>query len=388
MKKFLKSGFVVATVAALALAACGDDPVESNNNNVSTNNSTTGANNATTGTNNSTTGANNATTGGNNATTGGNNTSTGEPPAPPGCGDVPPPERCTGDPTSFEWSTASVINSFAIEGESDDPVCCFDYNGDGEMDNALGTLLAGAGFKADINDSIADGVGDGSITILLEHDGLDELADGSFNINFWLGQWGNDMNGDPITALDPAGSNPILIDPESVEAGTQPLAYIPDAELAGGSVVAGPGVFQLALELLGTPLVLRVSAARVEADVDLANSSIDGGVALTNAQLGGYVKTEDIVSAINLFASTCTCLGIGQDPLLSDTGCNPNADAMACETAGEDTCSQIAGNCAILSALPALADIDADGDGEFDAVSIGATFTAAGASIEGVAPAP
>ncbi len=386
MNKFLKGGFVVAATAALALAACGDDPVENNNSNnqsnVSTNNAT--SNNSTS--NNSTT--NNTTTStSNNGTTGSNNTTMEEPP-PPGCDDPTPPARCAETPEGFAWGTASVINTFAIEGEGSDPVCCFDYNGDDEIDNALGVLLAGAGFKADINDSIADGINDGSITIVLEHDGLAALEDGTFNINFWLGEWGNDMDGMPITMLDPAGSNPILIDPASIDTGTQPLAYIPDATLAGTAVEAGPGVFQLALELLGTPLVLRVSAARVEADVDLANSSIDGGVALTNAKLGGYVKTEDIINAINLFASTCTCLGIGQDPLITPEGvCNANADATQCETDGEDTCAQIASNCTLLSVVPTLADIDADGDGEFDAVSIGATFTAAGATIQGVAEA-
>jgi hypothetical protein len=300
-----------------------------------------------------------------------------------------PPERCAADAAAFEWGTASVITSFAIEGEADDPVCCFDYNGDGDVDNALGTLLAGANFQGQINDSIAEGINDGSIAILLEHDGLEgPLMGGTtaeFNVNFWLGEWGTDADGNVITALDPAGNNPLLIDPASIDSGAQPLAYIPDAQLDGGAVDAGPGVFQLAIELLGTPLVLRVSAARVQADVDFPNSSIDGGVALTNAQLGGYVKAEDIVEAINVFATTCECLGLNGAPLLGDTGCSPNADAAACTDAGEDTCAQIASNCNLLSAVPALADIDADGDGELDAISIGATFTAAGATIQGVA---
>jgi len=374
----LKYGIAMAAIAGLVFVGCGDDPPATNNNPTTNNNNpTTNNNNPTTNNNNPTTNNNNPTTNNNNPTTNNNNPMPDV--DPPKCSDPNPPARCGESPDGYAWGTASIINTFAIA--AGDEECCFDYNGDGVPDNALGGILEAFGLP-DINASIQDGIDSGSIALLLEHSGLTALTGGNFTINFWLGIW------DGITELAQTG-NTIAIDPVSIDAGTQPQAYVPGATLtAAGAVTAGPGTILLTLELLGTPLSLRISGARVTASVDAANSSLDNGVSLNNGKLGGYVKVADVMDAINLYASTCDCLGLNGGNLVNY---NPATVTATCATVTDtcaegDTCSTIATQCPTLAGVIGfIADVDADGDGTEDALSIGATFTAAGATITGVA---
>ena len=401
MKKAWKIGIITAFAASMALAACGGNTSSNNGNNGSnngSNNGNNGSNNGSTGSNNgSSTGSNNGSNNGNN---GSNNMTTMTVPAPPGCDDANPPARCSEDPDGFEWGSASVISKLAVEGESSsDPVCCFDFNNDPdhEIDNALGGILADLGQKQSINDGIQGSIDDGNLVLVLEHDGLADLMNQTdYTINFWLGV--HDV--DPFDMLDPAGANPVLIDPASIDMGTQPQAYVPMAAVTDGTLTGGPGVVTLQVSILDSPLDLKISQARLEADVDPANSDLsdDTGVALTTGKLGGVVKVEDVYNAINKFAATCTCLGITGDLASYDpsTGastcqsvdtdtCGDDGASCTCDPMADSTCIQLAKSCNLISAIGLVADVDTDGDGDPDAVSIGASFEAVGATIDGVA---
>jgi len=208
-------------------------------------------------------------------------------------------------------------------------------------------------------------------------------------VNFWLSKW------DGITEIDPAGNNTVLIDPLSIDAGVQPKAYVPNGTLAANKIAAGPGKIVINIELFGSELALAISGAQLTANVDAANSDLTTGVALTSGKIGGYVKVSDIIDAVNVFAATCTCSGLTGDLVTYDEAttsatCNGDLTAAqtACETAGEDSCVSIISNCGLLTqGLPLFTDIDSDNDGTPDALSLGATFTAAGAKINGIAPA-
>jgi hypothetical protein len=277
---------------------------------------------------------------------------------------------------------ASVVSDLYIEGTAS---CCFDMTGDGSPDNGLGVLLTSVGQLEGLNESVAESIASGDLTIIVEHAGLTDLAGGSFTANFWLGE--RDDTSSPINA---AGSNGVMIDPESIDQGTQPTAYLPMGELAGGSVTAGPGTVNLAIAIVGLNLNLLISNAKISADVDLDNTSLEGGVALTNGKLGGYVLADDIISAVNSVASTCECLGLEGELLEKDASgiyqC-ATPDTAGCDenVSEESTCLTLVDQCALLALLPDLStDVDVNGDGVNDAVSVGATFTAAGAIIGGI----
>ena len=174
----------------------------------------------------------------------------------------------------------------------------------------------------------------------------------------------------------------------SFDAGSQPLAYLPDAVLDAGVVTAGPGTVALNIELLGSPLSLTISNARIEATVDAGASGLDAtGIAMTDGKLGGVVRTDDVFRAVNSVAAGCECLGLAGDLIDISSGspvCDPEANVEACGTAGETTCEGLGSNCSLLTIVGGIADIDTDGDEEPDAISLGATLTTVGASITGL----
>ncbi len=390
-----KMGLTIASMMAFGAACGGNNGTNNGTNNGGTNNGgtnngqsnngTVAPNNGTGGSNNGTVAPNNGTAGTNNGTTVANNGTTV--PAPPTCADANPPARCSEDPTTkTDWAPTSIINQLIIEGTEDDPVCCFDYTGDGEIDNALGQDVGGLIGLDAINDNIATSIDDGSLVLLLEHAGLDDATtDDDFLINFFIGS-----HVEPFDGLE-ATNNQVLIDPASFDMGSQPQAYVPDASVTGGAVAAGPGTVKIQISLAAATLDVTVSQARIEADVDAANSALDAtGVSLSGGKLGGVVKVRDVFTAANEFAAnSCTCLGLTQ-PLLDDNGMCPEdgGDVTACEDAMEDTCATVGENCGLFGAVSIFADVDLDGDGAAgtidDGLSLGASFTTAGAEITGV----
>ena len=335
----------------------------------------------------------------NNMMTGNNNT----PAEATSCDSDPRPERCDADPGTFaDWAPASIISTLKLVGEEGDDPCCFDYDGDDEVDNNLGETLAAlgpaVGFSvADANTSIAEAIAGGSIALLLEHEGV-KAEGGDFSVNFYLGEPDGEF-----TAPDPAGGNTYKIDPASFDEGVFPQARIDVATLSGTDVTSNSGTVAIAIELLGAVLNLRVTAARVAATVDLDRSGFDDGtgVALVDGSLGGVIRISDVIDALNNFLDTnCDCITGFEGSYISTDAegayvCAEGADTTTCDPDNEtqDICVAIADNCGLaVGFLPALADIDADNIGGGDcadsetcnATSVGLTLEAHGAQITGV----
>jgi hypothetical protein len=332
-------------------------------------------------------------------------TSTGEcVAAPSGCEltGADRPARCDETFDSTTFGPGSLVTSFEIAGlnaAGDGTTCCFDYNADQthqkadpEIDNALGEALDGL-YLGELNTSLADSINSGDLLLAFEHDGLTDLTAGeSYGLNFFLGEYDTDDN--------------LLIDPASLDEGTYPQARVNNAMIDGDALTAGPGVVQISVDLLGTPLSLLISDAKIETSIDTANSSIADGVTMTSGKLGGVIRVTDLLEAVNGYASSsCECLGLDGDPLIhynpENVGCyteDPNdpedgmyqgkecgcaeVDASSCT----NSCGDIAGFCGIAyGILPGLSDVDTDGDEEPDAVSIGANFETEATTFSGIA---
>ncbi len=372
------------TISLCALAlACGDDPVADNNNTNTNNGMSTGSNNG------MSTGSNNGmSTGSNNGmSTGSNNGTTTPTPEGTGCDAATPPARCTADAAGFAWGTASVMTKLEVEGNAD---CCFDYNGDNTPDNALGSTLGsvmGGAPLNDLNDSISENIASGVLVPILEHEGLTALdADGNFTTNFFLGA--HDVVG-AFSGVDAAGGNKVLIDPASIDMGTQPLAHLPGASLtaATGKVVAGPGAIALDFELFGSQLNLVISRANIEADAVAADSGIGAqGIALTNGKLGGVIKADDIFGAVNNVAANCECLELpAGTPLIENGVCNADAVGKQDSCVGdEESCKTLAGSCSTVGAVAFITDAESTPGSGVDSVSLGASIEAVGAEITGL----
>ena len=302
-------------------------------------------------------------------------------PPTPTCDDDDPPAKCDIDPADADFGTASHVSRLAIA----DSDCCVDFTGDGDPDNVLPDIIGLAGDLEDVNDGIQDSIDEGSLNLVLEHDGLLELsADADFSINFLIAE---EVTEDGAT-----------IDPASFDGGTHPHALVPDAGLTENGddfiIEAGPGSMILSLDLgaltggeIELDLDLTISNATIIADLMGAQSTIEGGITIENGQIGGLLLIEDLIAALNTFGETCDCLGnpdaIAETSAMGVSCALDDPDTSTC-TEDEELCATLADNCDMLSMVGLVADIDVTGDGRPDAFSIGLEFDATPTVILGV----
>ncbi len=313
-----------------------------------------------------------------------------------------------GDPSAYTFSgQASFVSGMRIPSPDTDP-CCFDYTDDGAPDNALGTLLdslSGLLGDSDVNGMIQSSIEDGTIAILLEYVGLDDAtSDDSLTMNGFYGAYASlDANGNPDYATALTGEGHFTADASSFIEGTAvPLISFAGAKIEAGVLQAGPSLFTLNFPLMGMVLSASVSGTQVEATVT-ANAN-GKGLDFTDAKLGGYVKGEDLASAVNAIANGCDCLGLTTDlitfnPLATEPklACDPAAqadvDANTCTDADGSICTGLAGYVGtgglVCTGLFLLAmDVDSDGNGKADSISVGVRLDGVAATIDGLTPPP
>lgn len=336
--------------------------------------------------------------------------------------------RCNEDANAYEdWGPASAVTSLEITSD-DAKDCCFDLDGDGNVDNILGTqvlsLLSGEGPS--IDQQIQASLTFGEFIILTEHQGLTEIGqDENYQMNFHLGEFGSGDAPDYVTRTDSECSfedelcevqseagHEFLINPQSFDEGTHPQASVPDASFEGSNVDAGPGkvVLNLAIESLGN-LSLTINGATIDATVDEGASNLEDGtgVVIEEGQLGGYVLLKDLIGLLNNLFTSCECLDNPEesityplmeadDPDVIPADCDSEDCQVACVDevdgktgdCGGSSANAVCENsgiiCGVVGNLTDVADLDVDGDGTPDALSIGALFDATGAQITGVSP--
>jgi hypothetical protein len=265
--------------------------------------------------------------------------------------------------------------------------CCFDFTGDGKNDNKLGSILKAASSLAglNINSTIAEQIASGSLTLLLETRDVSDVSNDD-NVGLY-GFYGYDADQDADN--NAAGTSPFVVNPQSFQGDTDiPLIGFPGAKITNGVFTAGPSLFQLSIPIVGANLELSISETQLEGEVAAGPNGLGltmNGNAGKGAKLGGVIKRTDLFKAINTFVKTCTCVEIAEDggDLIGPDGkCNA-AVTTSCTADDGQACTQLPGFCGALIALVAP-DVDLDGDGTKDAVSIGVWLKATSASITGI----
>ena len=335
------------------------------------------------------------------------------------------PDRCSvtgGQMASFEgWGPASALTDLEVASDKAQS-CCYDMDQQEEqddIDNELSRLLQLFSSQFDADAEIDSAIKEGEFVLVAEHQGLDNLQnDDEFKLNFYLAEYGEEVSGKPGKGTS------VAINPASFDKGTQPEAQVAPAQLQDGSIEAGPGQVSLQFNIpqIGE-LSLDVNGAKVEGNINSSESELEGsGVVIEDGKLGGYVRLRDVVTSINGVLENCGCLNNpdpSSNPVLSIPNentddpdlcpsSNPNCDQpIACSTDQESgkEFSTLADNqcsekedgqvCTLVSDVCGLnpgqllkdqTDLDTDGDGYPDAVSIGAVFDMTGATIDGIAP--
>lgn len=309
---------------------------------------------------------------------------------------------CTAAPAlcDYEFSNrASYVHGIAVGGVGGEEDCCFDFHGDGPIDNALGELLGGIAQlvgAGELNQLLADEIAAGTVVILLEWEGLESAAaDIAVGISGYYGVT-VDALGNPIASLSAsdyannvAGQGRFEVFDASFKSGVGvPLIHLPGGTIEDGLLTAGPGVFELSLPILGKVIEAHVGGARLEAEVAMHPNG--KGLMFVDGKLGGYVSMADLFAALNTFVvDECPCLNL-TGPLVFYTDdtepptCDPVPDA-ACNPDDyyQGPCHTLGQVCSV--ALPLIqADVDTDGNEHQDALSIGVWLDATAAELVGI----
>ena len=351
-----------------------------------------------------------------------------------GCGECPEGTECVDDticlypeiegsgeyPASEIWSVLSGLQiaealpageTFTEEqvaaGEVG-AICCYDIDGDGAVDNGLGSLAETlSALAGDLNELLAEQLEGGGFTLLAEYkrgfDGTDPSQ-----LHFFIGTNDVDGNGEPDQTYDQIldGEGEFLI---------TGAAFGPRGSLiqfnrgtfdeATGEFVSPAEEFFLTLPLGGLidgvgDVSLTINDARLEANLDPTEptSSINptfDEVEYGGARLGGFIELDELFGTLNdIVGESCACAvgnTSGEPPvIIFGEGANPRRptqygiscndtsfDISTCES-GNVICDNIGLVCStgaqIISTL-AIADIDSNGNGIDDSLSVGIFVT-------------
>ena len=289
-----------------------------------------------------------------------------------------------GAPSEF-GEDVSVITEMLLAGANNPEDCCFDFDGDGQVDNGVGGLLGTLGSflgDVDVDGSLAEAIADGSVTILLEADGVDDLVnDDSVDVRGYVGYYTDEGE--------------VFVQPGSFNPDGTPLVYFEDGVIEEGVAVMGPADFQTSLPLAGFNLSLEVKDARGQTEVSVSE---DGdNFDMTDGKLGGLIPFGDIVTTLNMVAGACECLDLNGGPMFDLDG----EDSISCSSSFDDanpSCSDADGS--LCTGLAGIADqkflvcniglglikpdIDTDFNGKGDHFSVGLRFSGEAESIEGL----
>jgi hypothetical protein len=233
-------------------------------------------------------------------------------------------------------------------------------------------------------------VQEGRVALLLDHRAFDGTQDpDGFALSWLNGQFA--ATTDFVTAASGAGV--FTVDRESFVPGSgQPRLIMNPADVRDGATSGGPITLELQIPI-GVALVpVTVHDARIEGRMRKGSD----GVGYSEGKLSGFASTAEIFRAVNeVVAANCDCLGLDRDLYgMSTTGnwsgaCTPMAH-ITCDQPDEEVCRVLGGANVIdggyCGVLPQIvqntADIDSDGDGEWDALSLGLRWSAVPASIQ------
>jgi hypothetical protein len=214
---------------------------------------------------------------------------------------------------------------------------CPDYSGDGKGDNGLAAIADLAGFGFDLNQMIQQGVDSGQLGMVFEFQGVTDFAN---TAKFPL----NGLRGRP-------GGGGFQLDPGSFDGKCNPLVSFKDAKIAAKLLSAGPGVFLFLVPIGNGYLAFALQQARMNGSV---TSGGPGGVVLADGVLGGLLTQAELDNTLAAAKTQCA-------------GSNPPSF------------------CPYLDYLPMFLqmDVDSNGDGSTDAMTMCFQVTLKAAKIVG-----
>lgn len=243
--------------------------------------------------------------------------------------------------------------------------CCFDFDGDGDIDNGLADLVATMSplFDANPQNFVDKFIARGLNAYLLQYRGLDDLAnDASIGIDMLIGF---DADGDYNDNL--GGTEQFKVRAPSF-AGATPKSSFATASTSNFVLRARSPNMGFLMPLAVDPFAAAVRDVRLDARVILG----DNGRGLTlgavgqdlGARFGALFPLSEVFRAINTYVKdACGCLDLAGLDLITEQGggwqCE-SAGSSACnpEDDDESICIDLAGYCsaAVLLVTPDVGD--------------------------------
>ena len=297
---------------------------------------------------------------------------------------APEPSECAvtpgcepGDPSEYDFDVpATFVNGMTVE---EDKLVGGDVDGDGRVDNALGGFLGEVGrlvASLDINQQYVNTIQDGRLVFGLTWPSLtvgQDIRDVQDVELHFLPL--SDVDGDPLRT-----DRFRALEEGFIEGSRTPRSRFA-ARIEEGVLTTEPGQFDMPFPI-----------GQVILDLSLENVTIEGkvvvdelGIALDDVGLSGGFSVDKLVGLLNdfLVSDECSCADIDA-PLISLDGCLGEADASACVDE-KAICASLVASCGLLGQiLLGNADLDIDGDGTNDALSVYLRMDGVGTRVEGV----
>lgn len=347
----------------------------------------------------------------------------------PECATAP---RCLEDPVSVDdYVFSDRLGYFwRMQYSLHSAPCCFDFNGDGEPDNNLQTILAMIP-NYDAQSAMNYQVNLGNVAVMLEWvefpETLGEGGSASFNIyrgvpidpeppealyrphlpenNFW--NMGNGVFQITRDSFDSRGPR-VRFRNTAVESPHSEREDV-TAELNGG-----PSMLNITVPIteIGLTLDLNLYDAQIAMDLETISDDEDGPDEIRTVEravgddivgggrLGGYVRADDLMRFLNESGDRCDCARPPEEspPTLEygervGTGgineyyarcrwvpLSPTSPAYTCAE-DDDLCPNMSAICLAVSAIPLVLDVDSNKNEVNDSISVGLYFDLVGATL-------
>ena len=291
----------------------------------------------------------------------------------------------------YSFGSTSYVHSLHMNDPRREEPCCHDFDGDGVQDNRLGEILGQlAPTGLDVNREIDGAIRSGALTLLLEWRCLDDPTnDPGLEVPVFFGQDTDGSFEDNLVGNEHFRVHrPSFVMQQVGYTGT-PLVFFPSGSVAAGQLEAGPTRFPVSfLFLAGAGSDLYVEEAWLGGRI----VETAFGLGLADGWLRGGVRLDAILERFNgYYAESCACLG-ADGPMIRWTIEN-GGYAIQCQDVSRTNhcalgsqCWTLGALCSVLGGLFNRPDLDLDGDGVADALSIGLQLEATSAFIDGLVP--
>jgi len=220
---------------------------------------------------------------------------------------------------------------------SDGEACCFDFDGDGEVDNGLADLAQALAplFDANAQDFIDAFIQRGLNAYLLQYRRLDGIAsDADVGVDLLLG-----FDEDGNYADNLLGTERFAVRTASYD-GPSPRSSFNSASFMAFVLRARSSSLAFPLPLTDAPLNAGLGDVRIDARATIGDNGRGlalGAVAddVLGARFGALFPLSEVYRAINAFArESCACLDLAGGELVVSNG-----GGWQCRTAGSSACN-------------------------------------------------